>query len=162
MSGSKKVVTFLSTLILISMTFGSCSDHKEKMSKKNMNNFEKHFSELYDTNHVSVTFERRKNQTENEAWPDSFDCAVVKIIDSDYLTKGIDDEELFKTEYDKIKNFLRDSAHTINPQIFGLALTVIDTINTERNESGPLATGIKLTKSKSIEPSLVLKKDISY
>lgn len=160
MLGFQGTKLYFSIILLSCLIIFGCSD--AKVEQKEMNNFEKHFSELYDTEHVSVTFERRKNQTENEAWPDSFDCAVVKIIDSDYLGEAIDDEELFRTEYDEIKNFLRDSAQTINPKIFGLALTVIDTIDTDQNESGPLATGIKLTKSKSIESSLVLENDISY
>ncbi|MCW9706724.1 hypothetical protein [Fodinibius salsisoli] len=118
-----------------------------------MNDFENHFSELYDTEHVSVTFERRKNQTTNEAWPDSFDCAVVQITDSPSLSKVLENDELFDAEYQKIEDFLRDSAETINPHIFGLALTVVDTVYSEAN----IIDSFSSTKLRSVEPTLVLE-----
>lgn len=152
MSVYQKGKTIASAILLLFLVIG-CSGTESK--EKKMNNFEKHFSKLYDTDHVSVTFEKWENESGNEAWPDSFDCAVVEIIDSDYLGETIDDKELFRTEYDKIENFLRDSAQTINPQIFGLALTVIDTFHIEQNKIGPFSSGTKLTKFKSIEPTLI-------
>ncbi len=151
MSGFQGAKLNISIIILFCLIIFGCSD--VKIEQKKMNNFEKHLSELYDTEHVSVTFERRKNQTTNEAWPDSFDCAVVQIIDSPSLSKVLENDELFDTEYQKIKDFLRDSAETINPQIFSLALTVIDTVYSEANKIDSFSS----TKLRSVEPTLVLE-----
>lgn len=150
MSGYQNKKAIILLTIFSFLTLAGCS--YQETNQKDISYSEKSLLEKFEAEEVSVTFEKRKNQTTNKAWPDSFNCAVVQIIDSDYLSEAIDDEDFFDMEYGKIKKFLRDSAKTINSDNLHLALTVIDTLHAGKNKMGFHSYA---TKSKSVEPSLV-------
>ena len=79
---------------------------------------------------------------------------VVTIINSDDLSKAIDNEDNFQEEYTTIRKYLRDAVET-NSDNMELALTLIDTIYIENDTTGFYSKGARLTNERKVEPFFV-------